>query len=85
MHFARSQELAGVGKKGSLILLAALRDIFIAQPSLMPSVKLTTYLILLYLIFQIFRVWMFPPTSLSTAEEVLREVPGLAVEVLLYM
>jgi hypothetical protein len=28
---------------------------------------------------------MFPPTSLSTAEEVLREVPGLAVEVLLYM
>ncbi|XP_047065554.1 SWI/SNF-related matrix-associated actin-dependent regulator of chromatin subfamily A-like protein 1 [Lolium rigidum] len=27
------------------------------------------------------RVWMFPPTSLSTAEEVLREVPGLAVEV----
>uniref|UniRef100_A0ACD5UJZ8 Uncharacterized protein n=1 Tax=Avena sativa TaxID=4498 RepID=A0ACD5UJZ8_AVESA len=27
------------------------------------------------------RVWMFPPTSLSTAEQVLRAVPGLAVEV----
>ncbi|RLN36250.1 DNA annealing helicase and endonuclease ZRANB3 [Panicum miliaceum] len=26
------------------------------------------------------RVWMFPPSSLSTAEEVLRSVPGLAVE-----
>uniref|UniRef100_A0ACD5YS90 Uncharacterized protein n=1 Tax=Avena sativa TaxID=4498 RepID=A0ACD5YS90_AVESA len=27
------------------------------------------------------RVWMFPPTYLSTAEQVLRAVPGLAVEV----
>ncbi|OEL22849.1 DNA annealing helicase and endonuclease ZRANB3 [Dichanthelium oligosanthes] len=27
------------------------------------------------------RVWMFPPSSLSTAEEVLHSVPGLAVEV----
>jgi len=27
------------------------------------------------------RVWIFPPSSLSTAEEVLCSVPGLAVEV----
>ena len=43
------------------------------------------FVILLYLIFPIFRLWMLPPASLSTAEEVLRAVPGLAVEVLLYL
>lgn len=46
----------------------------------MPYVKHKTYYWFGFTC-EILRVWIFPPTSLSIAEEVLHAVPGLVVEV----
>jgi hypothetical protein len=73
------------GKERFVNSVGSIARYFYSTAKLDAFCETNNFLILLYLIFQIIRVWMFPPTSLSTAEEVLREVPGLAVEVLLYM
>ena len=44
-------------------------------------VKNSLFILIVFYLIQNLRVWMFPPSSLSTAEEVLCSVPGLAVEV----
>ena len=77
MHFVRSQKPAGMRKKGilsPLILFPGSSDVFYDLEKV-GSVKNAMFL------FNILREWILPPSCLSTAEDVLCSVPGVAVEV----